>query len=339
MKRPSTVRAAVPMQRPFERTLAGLLLPPGAPEHELEHLFAAPLGAPALTPAGGVSWRICANPVSVFVGGVAAVILELAEPRVRSGVWEHTQFRVRPVERMRATGLATMMAIYGPAEEARRRISEVNRRHATVNGRTPAGEPYSALDPTLLAWVQATALFGFLQAYRSLVAPVEPELADTYYAENCATARLYGVETPPCCEADVAGLFEAMLPRLEPSDIVFEFLDIVARMPALPAPLRWLQPALVQAAVECVPQPVRMRLALERPRWQPDAARRLLARTSARLASLRPLATHPATLACRRLDLAPCALAPGSPPCGAPWNDPSETTSTSGRRAGAPGSS
>jgi hypothetical protein len=30
-----------------------------------------------------VSWRIFKDPVSVFVGGIAAVILELAEPSVR----------------------------------------------------------------------------------------------------------------------------------------------------------------------------------------------------------------------------------------------------------------
>jgi uncharacterized protein (DUF2236 family) len=32
------------------------------------------------------------NPLSLFIGGVTAVIMELAEPRVRTGVWEHTTF-------------------------------------------------------------------------------------------------------------------------------------------------------------------------------------------------------------------------------------------------------
>jgi uncharacterized protein (DUF2236 family) len=30
------------------------------------------------------------NPVTLFIGGVGAVLLELAEPRVRDGVWGHS---------------------------------------------------------------------------------------------------------------------------------------------------------------------------------------------------------------------------------------------------------
>jgi uncharacterized protein (DUF2236 family) len=41
-----------------------------------------------------VSWSVFKNPVSLFIGGVTAVIMELADPRVRTGVWEHTSFRV-----------------------------------------------------------------------------------------------------------------------------------------------------------------------------------------------------------------------------------------------------
>ena len=44
----------------------------------------------------------------LVVGGIAAVILELAEPRVRTGVWEHTSFRRDPVTRMRRTGYAAI---------------------------------------------------------------------------------------------------------------------------------------------------------------------------------------------------------------------------------------
>jgi uncharacterized protein (DUF2236 family) len=42
--------------------------------------FRIPVGEPALVPADSVSWRVFKNPVALFVGGVAAVLLELAEP-------------------------------------------------------------------------------------------------------------------------------------------------------------------------------------------------------------------------------------------------------------------
>jgi len=54
--------------------------------------FLRPSGEAALVSPDSVSWRVFKNPLSLFIGGVAAVIMELAEPRVRTGVWEHTTF-------------------------------------------------------------------------------------------------------------------------------------------------------------------------------------------------------------------------------------------------------
>ncbi len=80
--------------------------------------FSTPAGEPALTAPDSVSWRVFKNPISLFIGGASAVLLELAEPRVRSGVWDHTSFRTDPVRRLQRTGLAAMMTVYGPKSEA-----------------------------------------------------------------------------------------------------------------------------------------------------------------------------------------------------------------------------
>ena len=81
--------------------------------------FTVPAGEPALTAPDSVSWQVFKNPIALFVGGVTAVLLELAEPRVRTGVWEHTTFRTDPIPRMRRTGLAAMVTVYGPQEHGR----------------------------------------------------------------------------------------------------------------------------------------------------------------------------------------------------------------------------
>jgi len=94
---------------------------------------------------------------ALFIGGVAAVIMELAEPRVRTGVWEHTTFRVDPTRRLRRTGLAAMVTIYGARGKAEAMIARVRRMHDRIAGSTPAGKAYRANDPELLNWVQATA--------------------------------------------------------------------------------------------------------------------------------------------------------------------------------------
>jgi uncharacterized protein (DUF2236 family) len=48
--------------------------------------FSRPTGEAALVSPDSVSWRVFKNPLSLFIGGVTAVVMELAEPRVRTGV-------------------------------------------------------------------------------------------------------------------------------------------------------------------------------------------------------------------------------------------------------------
>ena len=57
--------------------------------------------------------KVPSNITLMRCGGVAAVIMELAEPRVRTGIWEHTTFRIDAIRRLRRTGLAAMVTIYG----------------------------------------------------------------------------------------------------------------------------------------------------------------------------------------------------------------------------------
>jgi uncharacterized protein (DUF2236 family) len=130
--------------------------------------FLQPVGEPALVSPDSVSWRVFKYPLSLFIGGVAAVIMELAEPRVRTGVWEHTTFRIDPNRRLRRTGFAAMVTIYGARSKAEAMIARVRRMHDRVAGSTPAGEAYRANDPELLNWVQGTAAYGFLQAYNDM---------------------------------------------------------------------------------------------------------------------------------------------------------------------------
>ncbi len=249
-----------------------------------------------------VSWQIFKNPVAVFVGGVAAVILELAEPRVRTGVWEYTGFRHDPVRRVRRTGLAAMVTVYGPMSVAQTMIAGVREMHARVRGQTPSGEPYSANDPELLNWVHVTAAYGFLEAYHSYVAPLSAEDRNRYYREGATAAGLYGVTRTPASEAEAFAAIEAARSRLEPSPIVFEFLDLVRKAPILPPPLGLAQPIFVAAAVSLTPQWIRERLRL------PDgyglrAWQELLVKRAGAAADRIVLKSSPAVQSCLRLGL------------------------------------
>jgi len=263
--------------------------------------FSKPKGATALVPPQSVSWRVFKNPVALFVGGVAAVILELAEPRVRAGVWEFTSFRTDPVTRLRRTGLAAMVTVYGARGAAEAMIAGVRRMHEIVSGVTESGLPYRATDPELLDWVQATAAFGFLEAYRHYVHPLSRAERDRYYGEGVEAAALYGARGAPRNEAELKALFDAMRPRLERSAVILEFLDIMRRAPVFPMALRPAQRLLVRAAIELTPPELRRKLGLEKVGLR--FGERALVKLAGRLSDRVVIDASPAVQACRRLGL------------------------------------
>jgi uncharacterized protein (DUF2236 family) len=287
-----------PLRRRMDEAARSVLQPAGASPVD----FAAPRGEPALIAPNSVSWRVFKNPLALFIGGVAAVLLELAEPRVRSGVWEHSSFRADPVRRLRRTGMAAMINVYGPRSLAEATIARVRRMHDHVAGVTPGGEPYHANDVELLTWVAATANFGFSIAYSRFVRPLSESDRAHLCREGALASRLYGAENPPRSTAERRALFAAMAPRLEASPIIFEFLGIMQDAPVFPAPLAPLQRLLLRAAVEVVPAWVRERLQLGpayglRP-WEAPLVRRV-----GRLADRVVLRASPAVQSCLRLGL------------------------------------
>lgn len=261
--------------------------------------FTQPAGEPSLSPTDSVSWIVFGNPVSLFIGGITAVLLELAEPKVRTGVWDHTTFRTDPLKRMRRTGLAAMVTVYGARSVAERMIAGVRRMHDRVQGFTPDGIPYQANDPELLRWVHATAAFGFLEAYHHYVKPVSPADRDRFYGEGVSAALLYGAHSAPATEGELNLLFSEMQPRLEESEIIFEFLDIIRDLPLLPSPLWPMNHLFVRAAIQLLPPEIRKTLGLQREGLPIGAAP--LIRILGRFADHLNLEFSPATQARRRV--------------------------------------
>jgi uncharacterized protein (DUF2236 family) len=224
--------------------------------------FGQPAGEPAYLHPGSVAWRIHKNPVAMGVGGVAAVLLEFADPRIRSGVWDHSIYKMDPIGRSKRTGVAAMLGVYGPRSAARRVIQGITNMHAQVSGRTPGGEAYRALDPELLAWVGATAAYGFLTAYDRFVAPVSDADKARFYSEGDSLIRLYGVQDVPKSSGEFLAMMESLAHRFEPHPIVEEFLGIIQSGKAAPNVPRFLHRALARGAVSILPPVVRQKLAL-----------------------------------------------------------------------------
>lgn len=224
--------------------------------------YGAPKGEPALHHPSSMQWRIFKNPVALGVGGVAAVLMEFADPRIRSGVWDHSTYKADPIGRSMRTGVAAMVGCYGPESAARRVIQGVTNMHAKVMGNTPDGEAYKALDTELLDWVAATAGYGFLTAYDRFVAPVPEADKTRYYRDGAVVARLYGTRETPSSPADFLRMMEARAERFEAHPIIEEFLTIIQSGKAAPGAPRFLHRALARAAVSILPPLIRRKLKL-----------------------------------------------------------------------------
>jgi uncharacterized protein (DUF2236 family) len=294
----SIIRLPWSLQRRLDAAAGALLNPPKSRPID----FTRPLGEAALFPPDSLSWRIFKNPIALLIGGIAAVILELAEPAVRTGVWEHSSFRKDPMGRLQRTGLAAMVTVYGARSIAVPMIARVVRIHAKVAGHTPAGVAYSAGDTQLLSWVQATASFGFAEAYSRYVHPLSELEFDAVYREGAPVSQLYGALDAPRSNAQRRALFYSMRSRLEPSPVIFQFLEIMRETPAFPGPLLWMQRMLVRAAVDVIPDRVRECLGLT-DYYGLRARERWIVRLAGAASDRIVLAQSPAAQSCLRLGL------------------------------------
>lgn len=211
--------------------------------------YGTPKGEPALMHPLSVHWRVFKNPVALAAGGVAAVLMEFADPRIRSGVWDHSTYKADPIGRSKRTGVAAMVGVYGPRSAARRVIQGVTNMHARVNGSTPGGRPYKALDPELLNWVAATAGYGMMMGFDRFVSPLTQAEKDRFFAEVDSGEGLYGVTYSPRSVDDFLAMARERESVFEPHPIVTEFLDIIQSGRAAPGLPRFLHRALARAAV------------------------------------------------------------------------------------------
>jgi uncharacterized protein (DUF2236 family) len=266
--------------------------------------FSEPRGEPALCAPESVAWTVYKNPISLAIGGVTAVLLEFADARIRSGVWDHSVYPTDPLGRSRRTGIAAMVGVYGPESAARRVIRGVNNMHAQVSGETPAGERYTAQDPELLDWVSATASYGFVTAYDRFVAPVSYADKCRFYEESAPVAALYGVENPLRKPEDFNAMCAGLISRFEPHSINEDFLAIIKSGKAARGVPKSLFASVANAAVSLLPGEVRKRMELG-PEYDLKPGQRLMLRWAGKLANSVPQAKSPAARSAVRLGLPP----------------------------------
>jgi uncharacterized protein (DUF2236 family) len=127
----------------------------------------------------------------LLLGGGRALLMQLAHPKIAAGVDEHSDFRVRPMYRLRRTVRLTMAIVFGDRETALAAARSVNQAHARVTG-----DGYRALDPDLLLWVHATLIDTVRVTYETFVRPLTSGEREDLYQEMKLLGELLGIPRP-----------------------------------------------------------------------------------------------------------------------------------------------
>jgi uncharacterized protein (DUF2236 family) len=141
-----------------------------------------------------VMWRVSAEAV-VYLGGMRAVLLQIAHPKVAQGVADHSRFKEDTRGRLLRTFDAVHAMVFGDREQALKAAARVYAIHGRVRGALgEPGQPYSANDVDLLLWVHATLLDSTMYCHDLFLPPLGEERWAQFYQESKRFARLFGIE-------------------------------------------------------------------------------------------------------------------------------------------------
>ena len=171
---------------------------------DMERLRAA-TGRSAVDPRGSLfgpqslMWRVNRE-AALLLGGGRALLLQVAHPLVAAGVARHSDFRSRPLQRLRRTLELTTTVVFADAAGAIGAVRQIEAVHSRVRGELPAdvgpfrrGTAYDANDPQLLFWVHATLADTAVRVYERFVRPLALADKTALYEESKVVARLFGV--------------------------------------------------------------------------------------------------------------------------------------------------
>ncbi|MFF2789074.1 oxygenase MpaB family protein [Streptomyces sp. NPDC058049] len=214
---------------------------------------------------------------SMFVGGLAALLLQSLHPLAMAAVAAHSGYRGDPWGRLHRTSTFLAVTTFGTSSDAEAAVALVREVHARVRGRTAGGIPYRADDPELLTWVHIAEADCFLRAHQRYGRrPLDPAGCDGYLADTARVARALGADRPPESEHELAVLMARYRPGLRPTAASRDTARFLLTDPPLPGTARLPYALLAAAAVDLLPPWAKSAVAAEVPtacRIPPLAAR------------------------------------------------------------------
>lgn len=196
----------------------------------------------------------------LLLGGGAAILLQLADPRVAAGVARHSDVENRALDRLVGTIEYLYAVGFGDADDLAAVVRSVDRAHAGVRG--PAGPrhpAYSATEPDAQRFVASTIAAIGLDLDRRLQ-PVRPAGRDDAIVRGSASlaSSLQGGEAGwPASATEFDAWWRHRIEGLEVGDDARSVARLLLSGRPLPAVLRPLMPVARLVTAALLPAAVR----------------------------------------------------------------------------------
>ena len=219
----------------------------------------SPLLVPAsddgLFPAGSVI-RTVYGDASVMLGAGRALLLQLAHPAIAAGVHDHSDYEGRPLDRLFGTLLAVNTVVFGSREEA----AGIGRAIAQVHQKV-VGPGYSASDPALVSWVNATLMQTAVMLYQRTIRHLGPGELDEMARDSRVVGAVFGcpVEDQPADWPAFRTYWDSTVAALEVTPTARRVASSLLAGRGLPARPAWSPPLSVARAVTAATLPERIR--------------------------------------------------------------------------------
>lgn len=186
----------------------------------------------ALLGRGSVAAAVLTHP-AVLLGGVSALLLQVAEPSVAEAVARHSSYRREFGPRLVRTLAITERIAFGAPAEREAARAELDGRHAPVRGRRRDGQPYSASEPRLVLWVHATLVHAALGVDEQWLHLLDAHGRQQLLEEMGRLGEAYGVAEGalPSRLDRFRDWFDAQLPGLSVGPEALDVLDSVTAAP------------------------------------------------------------------------------------------------------------
>ena len=188
-----------------------------------------PKGDPGLFGPDSACWQVHRDFTSMLSGGFSALLLQMLHPLALAGVWDHSNFRDDMLGRLKRTAQFVAATTFGNTNDAHALIAKVRFIHEQVEGVTPDGQHYSAMDPELLTWVHVAEASSFLKARQHFFTPVlSSSDQDRYFKEYAYVAEELGATNVPSSVQEIESYLQSKIPDLVYNSRTAEVFQILS---------------------------------------------------------------------------------------------------------------